>query len=271
MFFVLSSRAEPGDVKNYYLNLMEVHAHTHTPRKKWIHYFWEFLMLFLAVTLGFFVENEREHYIEHLREKAYIRSLIEDLKKDTASINQSGIMRNNIRGMVDSLIMLLGAKSPQQTSSRIYFLARKIPYSDGRFNFNTKTFDQLKSSGNLRLIRKMEILDTISDYYFDAANAATRGPLDMNFENRRDLYLSLHKLFDATVFHQMMDSINPLVLYEPLTNPPFISNDPVVINEISTRFHFIYGTHRVIMMDNDRLKKKAIRLIQTLRKEYRLN
>jgi hypothetical protein len=28
---------------------MEVHAHTHTARKKWAHYFWEFLMLFLAV------------------------------------------------------------------------------------------------------------------------------------------------------------------------------------------------------------------------------
>ena len=28
---------------------MEVHAHTHTARKKWTHYFWEFLMLFLAV------------------------------------------------------------------------------------------------------------------------------------------------------------------------------------------------------------------------------
>ena len=48
---------------------MEVHHHSHTPRKKWTHYFWEFLMLFLAVTLGFFVENQREHYIENLREK----------------------------------------------------------------------------------------------------------------------------------------------------------------------------------------------------------
>ena len=28
---------------------MEIHAHTHTPRKKWTHYFWEFFMLFLAV------------------------------------------------------------------------------------------------------------------------------------------------------------------------------------------------------------------------------
>ena len=28
---------------------MEVHAHTHTARKKWTHYFWEFLMLFAVV------------------------------------------------------------------------------------------------------------------------------------------------------------------------------------------------------------------------------
>ncbi|MBC7873641.1 MAG: hypothetical protein H7Y01_06585 [Ferruginibacter sp.] len=28
---------------------MEVHAHTHTARKKWTHYFWEFIMLFLVV------------------------------------------------------------------------------------------------------------------------------------------------------------------------------------------------------------------------------
>ena len=51
---------------------MEVHAHTHTARKKWTHYFWEFFMLFLAVLLGFFVENQREHYIEHKREVEYI-------------------------------------------------------------------------------------------------------------------------------------------------------------------------------------------------------
>jgi len=44
---------------------MEVHHHAHTPRKKWHHYFWKFFMLFPAVTLGFIVENQREHYIEH--------------------------------------------------------------------------------------------------------------------------------------------------------------------------------------------------------------
>ena len=46
---------------------MEVHHHahlasgeTHTSRKKWTHYLWEFLMLFLAVFCGFLAENQRE-------------------------------------------------------------------------------------------------------------------------------------------------------------------------------------------------------------------
>ena len=44
---------------------MEVHTHTHTARKKWTHYLWEFLMLFLAVFAGFLAENQREHIVEH--------------------------------------------------------------------------------------------------------------------------------------------------------------------------------------------------------------
>ena len=65
---------------------MEVHAHSHTARKKWTHYFWEFLMLFLAVFCGFLAENQREHMVEHQREKQYMNSLITDLKGDTALI-----------------------------------------------------------------------------------------------------------------------------------------------------------------------------------------
>jgi len=45
-------------------------------------------MLFIAVTLGFFVENQREHIIEHKREIEYVRSMVEDLKEDTASFNR---------------------------------------------------------------------------------------------------------------------------------------------------------------------------------------
>jgi len=55
--------------------IMEVHHHAHTARKKWTHYLWEFLMLFLAVFCGFLAENFREHQVEHNREKKFMASL----------------------------------------------------------------------------------------------------------------------------------------------------------------------------------------------------
>src|SRR5512138_2766177 len=66
---------------------MEVHHHSHTERKKWTHYIWEFLMLFLAVFCGFLAENFREHQVEKNRASQYIRSFYEDLKNDTTRIN----------------------------------------------------------------------------------------------------------------------------------------------------------------------------------------
>ena len=47
---------------------MEVH-HPHHPthKKKWSEYTLEFVMLFTAVSLGFFAENLRESYVEKER------------------------------------------------------------------------------------------------------------------------------------------------------------------------------------------------------------
>jgi len=66
---------------------MEVHAHSHTARKKWTHYFWEFFMLFLAVFCGFLAELQLEHKIEKRKEKQIISALYADVKKDTANLN----------------------------------------------------------------------------------------------------------------------------------------------------------------------------------------
>ena len=67
---------------------METHAHHlhKAPGNGWKHYFFEFFMLFLAVTLGFFVENWRDHYVENKRERQFMSTLVEDLKSDTSQL-----------------------------------------------------------------------------------------------------------------------------------------------------------------------------------------
>jgi len=67
---------------------MEVHQHAHHGGKKnWRSYFWEFLMLFLAVFCGFLAEYKLEHIVEHQKGIQYIHSLEVDIQVDTAKLS----------------------------------------------------------------------------------------------------------------------------------------------------------------------------------------
>src|SRR5205814_7132183 len=85
---------------------MDIH-HPHTEKKKWTHYLWEFLMLFLAVFCGFLAENFREHQVEHKREKVLMKSMMKDLQTDIT--NFSGMVRGitNMNSHIDTIVLLL--------------------------------------------------------------------------------------------------------------------------------------------------------------------
>src|SRR6187549_2593907 len=105
---------------------MEVHAHTHTSRKKWTHYFWEFLMLFLAVFCGFLAEYQLEHKIERDREKKYIQTFIEDLKVDTAAISTNLDFQKKKKSQLDSLVYFLREQKIKGNENDIYYLGRVL-------------------------------------------------------------------------------------------------------------------------------------------------
>ena len=121
---------------------MEVHAHAHTPRKKWTHYFWEFLMLFLAVTLGFFVENQREHYIEHQRAEIYAASMKANLKVDTAELIQIVHRGTYASNYLDTFLLLLSANDISKIpTGKLYWYGLFGGYLRG-FQSNDATFSR---------------------------------------------------------------------------------------------------------------------------------
>ena len=129
---------------------MEVHAHSHSHGKKtWKNYFWEFLMLFLAVFCGFLAENQREHYVEHQREKQFIQTLLQDLGNDTVNFNRSiSIFKSNVERF-DSLKALI--KNPQTREEILNaYKASTLPQSFSSFNYSDRTIEQLRSAGNFR-------------------------------------------------------------------------------------------------------------------------
>ena len=142
---------------------MEVHSHSHTQGKKWTHYLWEFLMLFLAVFCGFLAENYREHIAEHQREKQFVRSLFNDIKADTANLTRIINSRTAKEHALDSLSYLMNSDSVKDFRKEIYFyaapVARTLPY---RFVPDDGTMQQLKNSGAFRLIRNRLVVDSIA-------------------------------------------------------------------------------------------------------------
>jgi len=253
---------------------MEVHAHTHTAsdpdshrgRKKWTHYFWEFLMLFLAVTLGFFVENQREHFIENQREKKYIRTLIEDLKSDTVQLVTSIEARWEKEQMVDSLVFFLNSPDVSKHGSNIYYWGYSV-LRPSRFFPNDRTIQQLKNAGNMRLIRKISVSDSIMAY----DQQVKRLMEIMSEEN--DIRIQFReftkKLFDGNTLFFITDK-EKATFNRPPGNPALVKFDKATINELLVTLHMTQHVMRVGRRNQERLKKRATELVTFLKKEYHL-
>ena len=107
-------------------------------------------MLFLAVTLGFFVENQREHYIEKQRAKQLAASLTIDLESDVSRYNNVIFSRNTKNEKFDTLMNELEKELVDQDDSLIFHIIAEHLLNRSNINPNTGTYQQIKNSGSLR-------------------------------------------------------------------------------------------------------------------------
>ena len=186
---------------------MEVHHHSHTARKKWPHYFWEFLMLFLAVFCGFLAEYQLEHKIEKERGRQYIRSFYEDLITDSSHFNELigkfqaklSVLRN-LSFCYDSLLSDHPSKTCLTTIILNAFDFPDMVYTD-------RTLQQLKNAGGLRLLKAADadsilLYDNLLRKY---KTAETSGFQEVQSEIRNTFYSlvnykSWEKSFDTWAF-----------------------------------------------------------------------
>jgi len=170
---------------------MEVHHHSpHTHEKRnWKSYFWEFLMLFLAVTLGTFVENQREHYIEHQRAKEFSKSLIQDLQNDITALQAHKKSASIYISVADSLLKLNQSRLEGLQAAKFSFYTRFM-YWTVPIVWNRSTFEQIKNSGGLRYFKNDQLRDklmkydaVVNDINSEADNHKIRGNLLINYIN----------------------------------------------------------------------------------------
>ena len=238
---------------------MEVHKHPHhvTHKKKWGEYMLEFFMLFLAVTAGFFAENFREHLGNNAKEKEYMHSLVKDLKSDTTLIG-GNIWYNTMTYKSDSSLLDL-LNNPINDSSTLDSIFKKASRASNFWvDFNDPTtFEQLKSTGDFRLIKNKRVLENISNYY-------QRVSRDRIFRDEIQSQLQVtynlaDKIFDEYTFeNNRTHFINPIIA------------DLTLIKEYSNKMYHLIFQYKEFIRHMGILKQKATEFISVIRQEYNL-
>lgn len=244
---------------------MEVHHHPQVARKNFREYFLEFLMIFLAVTLGFFAESTREYLADRTKEKEYINSFIQNLKDDTSSMS-SVIEENKKKAVRLEKLMSFSHQDifDPQIRTQFYNACEKIGYYS-LFKSNDATMLQLKNSGGLRLIKNIHVADSISEYDNDvkiiyAAEALYSSTTDDALMADRQV-LDLAFRYDSSYFKgdSLLDR-----------RPPLITNDPQKIKVLFNMVDLEIGATNNYIRNIETRMPFAKRLIGFLSRQYHL-
>ena len=257
---------------------MEVHHHPdpHHKPKKWKEYFLEFLMIFLAVTMGFFAENIRENYVEHKSAREYASLLIEDLATDTVALNKAARVMNLIITAGDSLGNLLRSDPKLTVGGKLYYYEY---LSSIRWNLisHDATLQQLKSSGALRYLGDTSLIRKIMNY---EESVQVIYLAQNRFEPQKIENWSLvQKVFDQSYFNSLDSlsdfAINLIVNDERAmrfmnNNYPLLSYDKALWQQLRNWAYISSRNYRVEIQIFNAARLQAITAIAALKKEHHL-
>lgn len=239
---IISTESELKIINQENDNMEVYHKHHHDlpehKEKLWKHYVLEFFMLFLAVTLGFFVENKREHYIEHKRAEVFAKSMVVNLQKDTAELVQIVEQNKVAVNYLDTFLSLVLHDTIQKMpSGELYWYGLWGGYFRG-FQANDATFQQMKSSGSLRYFTNHELEQNISNYDQLLRSIYLLNQIDQSIylETRK----ARAKVFDfryniaanRIIQENRYQNINQEAIASFVkSNPPLLTTDKALLNE----------------------------------------
>ena len=245
------------------------HLDQFSPKKKWYVYFIDFIMLFVAVTLGFLAENVRDQQTDKNREISYLKNVHEDLLVDINKFEYV-ISSNNFRLLrLDSLHMEINKVSPDLPS--LYYYIRNLALRT-TFESSHLGLDQIKASGGFRLIQNAKIIAGIQDYERRLNSA-------MKLEEIRERTLEQARfkmavVFDAGTLYQMtknqsMFKGEKTVRYKrPAHAAPFVVGDRETFNELINFVNLGLNTNIHLNDSFNELKSIAKALDAAIIEEY---
>lgn len=164
---------------------METHAnHLHkAPGNRIWHYFYEFIMLFLAVFCGFLAEFQLEHKIERERAKDLAHDFYKELKNDSINLAKAVTKRQKRDASLTYLMKYLQDSSLEKLSKIfvVNFYNGTMSRIPSTFVPRTIVLEQLKNSGSFRYFKNDELQDQIGNLSVVITKITDRQGLEASF------------------------------------------------------------------------------------------
>src|SRR6187455_1565224 len=137
--------------------------HNDEPRKGLKEYFFDFLMLFLAVFCGFLAENIREGRVEDERAEVLAKNLYKEILADSIRVQQFIAVRKIKETECNYFIAYVKDSSLTKLSTHFYRFFSWAFIQTGRILFEPDDgiLNQLKNSGELRYFKSAEFQSAV--------------------------------------------------------------------------------------------------------------
>jgi ribosomal protein L17 len=243
---------------------MEVHHHPHIEKKSFKEYILEGIMIFVAVTMGFFAENIREYLVEQKQEKEYMKSMSEDIVKDTAMLTVTHQRALKVYSYIDTILTIL--KNDQLNEKDILTLYRVNLNCLNNFapSFTDRTTAELKNSGGIRVIRKKIMTDGIVDYWnqLETIKSINETIEEYKFKTRELSY---------SIFNARYYAANSNGGYVTDLHPKLMTTDFHLLTEYANRLSHIQALIKVVYTPRiQTMQKNAKKMIDLIEREYHL-
>ncbi len=143
-------------------------------RRHWRLLLGEFVVVVAGVLMALWVDQLRESRVNAALEVDYLESLLTDLDADLAQFDEAETWMRRSETAAATVLALYEGAPP---SENVEDLVAAVETAGWQMlpSITRNTIDDLRSTGNLRLIRDLELRRAIADYYTDIENAL--GPL----------------------------------------------------------------------------------------------
>ncbi|HLY71327.1 MAG TPA: hypothetical protein VKR53_16450 [Puia sp.] len=240
---------------------MEVHHHPHMEKKRFKEYFLEFLMIFLAVTMGFFAENIREYFSDNERVTQLSRELVQDLKKDTATLNENILQQAQLQKKADSVFKMLKRPLGTEDIKKIQRLIAAC-FESTIFAPSTGAISAIKSQLNLKPFSRSEISKYITDYESQEIRVSKIEEIQM--EQVRQIVEKFMR------DHFNPDNLYALEIMNSAVDGTLKKTTPEELEEFRGGIVSIEQFNFILVNVYNTIKNRAVKLMQYARREYNL-